>query len=748
MFALLAFSFIINGCSKDPEVAKREYATSGDAYVAQKKYPEAVVEYRNAIQQDPRFGEARYKLAETYMKLNQGGEAVREYVRAADLLPHDAKAQIKAGQILLLRGEFLDAQTRAEKVLAQNPKSIEAQLLRAGALAGMKNLDEAVKQVESVIEENPTRSGTYVGLGSLQMVRGNQEAAEAAFKRAVEADPKSNDAKLALANFYWLNKRLPETQTVLEELLVLDPKNVQVNRALAAFYLASGRAAQAEQPLKTAAEVTKADAARVGLADYYLAMQRRPEAEAIYRAVAGGEGDAALVAKVRLAGLAVADGKRADGYALLDEALQKQPKHSMALLAKGDLLLQDRKTDEALVAAEAADPNMAAKHLLLGRIHAARFEYQQALTAYNEALRLSPHLIPAQLELARVHLAQGNRDSAVQLTQNVVKATPQNGEAQMLLARALMSKGDLASAEEPMRALIAGAPKSSSVLAQFGTFQVLKKNYAEARAAFERAVALNPDEVEALAGLAALDMQAGKPESARDRLERRLAINPKDPKLLMLAARVYSALRDWAAAERSLRYLIALDVTNLQAYGMLGAFYASQQRLDEARAEFEELAKRSPNTVGPPTLIGMIFQLQNKPDQARLWYEKALQIDQKAPVAANNLAWLSAESGGNLDVALQLAQTAKAQLSDRPEVDDTLGWIYYKKGLTTLAIGALQQSVEKDPKNPTYHYHLGLAYLKNGDKDKARQSLELALSLNPAFAGSSDAQKALASIKG
>src|SRR5688572_22477195 len=91
--AVLALSFV-TGCSKDPEVAKREYATSGDAYVAQGKYAEAVVEYRNAVQQDPRFGEARYKLAEAYVKLNLPVEAYREYVRAADLMPDHVDAQL------------------------------------------------------------------------------------------------------------------------------------------------------------------------------------------------------------------------------------------------------------------------------------------------------------------------------------------------------------------------------------------------------------------------------------------------------------------------------------------------------------------------------------------------------------------------------------------------------------------------------------------------------------------------------
>ena len=104
------------------------------------------------------------------------------------------------------------------------------------------------------------------------------------------------------------------------------------------------------------------------------------------------------------------------------------------------------------------------------------------------------------------------------------------------------------------------------------------------------------------------------------------------------------------------------------------------------------------------------------------------------------------QTGANLDMALQLAQTAKAALPNRPEVNDTLGWIYYRKGLTALAISSLKQSVASDPKEPTYQYHLGLAYAKNGDKDRARQSLEWALAIKSDFDGADDARTVLKSI--
>jgi tetratricopeptide (TPR) repeat protein len=65
-------------------------------------------------------------------------------------------------------------------------------------------------------------------------------------------------------------------------------------------------------------------------------------------------------------------------------------------------------------------------------------------------------------------------------------------------------------------------------------------------------------------------------------------------------------------------------------------------------------------------MLGMILQVSQKLDQAQAHYERALNIDPMAAVAANNLAWIYTETGGSLDTALQLAQTAKLHLPDLP----------------------------------------------------------------------------------
>jgi tetratricopeptide (TPR) repeat protein len=79
----------------------------------------------------------------------------------------------------------------------------------------------------------------------------------------------------------------------------------------------------------------------------------------------------------------------------------------------------------------------------------------------------------------------------------------------------------------------------------------------------------------------------------------------------------------------------------------------------------------------------------------------------------------------------------------RPEVNDTLGWIYVKKGLADLAIPPLLVSVAGDQKNASYRYHLGLAYAKKGDKRKAKDAFDEALTLQPGLKEAADARTAL-----
>ena len=77
----------------------------------------------------------------------------------------------------------------------------------------------------------------------------------------------------------------------------------------------------------------------------------------------------------------------------------------------------------------------------------------------------------------------------------------------------------------------------------------------------------------------------------------------------------------------------------------------------------------------------------------------------------------------------------KERLPDNPAVMDTLGWIYYLKGTYFNAVAEFQDSLARNPNDPTVNYHLGLALFKRDQKREAKASLEKALKLDGKFEG-------------
>src|SRR5262249_6417573 len=158
---------------------------------------------------------------------------------------------------------------------------------------------------------------------------------------------------------------------------------------------------------------------------------------------------------------------------------------------------------------------------------------------------------------------------------------------------------------------------------------------------------------------------------------------------------------------------------------------------------YSNLLKVDPKFVQAHVILGAIYEQQKEVEKAKYHYQEALKVDPNLAVAANNLAWILAESNGNIDQALSLAQIAKQKLPEVPNISDTLGWIYYKKNVFALAIAQFKDAIEKDANNPVYRYHLGMAYYKSGQKEESKASLSKAVGMKKEFVGSEEAKKVL-----
>ena len=185
-------------------------------------------------------------------------------------------------------------------------------------------------------------------------------------------------------------------------------------------------------------------------------------------------------------------------------------------------------------------------------------------------------------------------------------------------------------------------------------------------------------------------------------------------------------------AELNVREALKLDPKTPGAHVLLAGIADARGLPDQTKAELRAAADAAPRNLSNYLLLEAQYEKEGRWDEAKAVIEKARQIDPESPILANQLAYLYLEHGGDANVALNLAQQAKQKLPNSPNVADTLGWAFYKRGMTEPAIAQFQECVKSRPTHGTCHYHLGMAYIAARNFTAAEQSLRLALK-DPSF---------------
>jgi Flp pilus assembly protein TadD len=154
--------------------------------------------------------------------------------------------------------------------------------------------------------------------------------------------------------------------------------------------------------------------------------------------------------------------------------------------------------------------------------------------------------------------------------------------------------------------------------------------------------------------------------------------------------------------------------------------------LNESVREFQQAAAL--NSKDPKALLQLALLMEgtDRTDQAKPHYEQVLKLQPDNPVALNNLAYLKAEEGLDLDQALTMALQAHEKAPNSAQIADTLGWAYLKKNMTAEAIAAFREALQEDSSpSPAFQYHLAMALQQNGEIPAAVQELKTALANNP-----------------
>ena len=713
---LLVTLLLAMGCARSPEAKKARYLERGDRYFQKEQYREAIIEYRNVLRLDGQNPRATRQIGLAHYQLGQMGQAYPLLLRAQALEPDNATVALRLATIYLAGGRTDDARTEADRILQKDPKNLEALLLSVGAVKTPAELDASISRLLAVRSDFDSQAKYHLGLANLYLRKKDIRASERAFQDAIARAPASPEAHSALGNFYLLTRQRE----------------------------------QAEREFKAAADLAPVgSAAGVRLADFYILNGQRDQARRILTEITDKAPDF-LPAWRLLAELSFAQGKLNETAKELDTLLKKSPADLDGLMLRGRLHLARRETNQAIQSFQAivrSHPRLALARHHLALAHVQAGNVQQARSELKEAITTAPNFTEAIMLLAQLDLQSGAVGPAIYDLEKLITSQPTATGAYVLLSGAYLTQRDPARATEVGRKLATVAPRDARGPHLIGLGLLAQGKRAEARRAFEAALALSPGYFDPLFQLVSLDMADKQSAAAVARTKTQIASTPRSAPHLSLLAETYRTRGEANLAEAAFLEAIELDPAWAEPYIRLGTLYASSGQYDQALAKLKDAVKADPKNQATLMVMGVLYEQKGDIPKARESYEQLLAINPRFVSAANNLAWIYSEYGGDKEKALQLAQMAKERAPDDPRISDTLGWILYKRGVYQRALALLKESAAKLPDNPQIQYHLGMVYAQLGDHPRAREMLTAAVGSPADFQGKDEARKTLASLQ-
>jgi len=759
---LLGFLLILmwTGCTRDPNVKKQKYLDSGLSYYQQQKYHEAVIQFSNAVQVDPNFAQAHYELGATLLKLQDFSHAYGELSRAVELDPNIYAAHADLANLLIASRQpagLKQARIHLDLLREKQPNSPETHEAWSNYDAAQDKIPDALQEMQKAIDADPARSDSYLNMALLQMRANQPDQAEINFKKAAEIAPNSMNAQLALGGFYQSRNRFPEAEQQFRKAISTDVKDPAPRAALVRLMMAEGKRGEVETFLKEtkAAFPGNSEGYRM-LGDYYFATGDLDKATAEYGSLFNDHPRDLLVKKNYIQ-LLILKNRLDDATKLNDQILKASPHDVEGLVYRGQIQLRQGNTSGAVSTLQEAlrnDPDNAVAHYQLGIAYYQQHDDDHAQAEWHEAVRLKPDMTEAQQGLAQVQLRRGDTEGLLQTAQQLINAQPPAAEGFLMRAIVEISRQKFNDAESDLRKAMELAPASSAPYIQLGAVRMLQKQFGEAEKLYQQALEKDPSSAEALRGLMAAYIQDKQVDQALAAANQQIAKSPNNSSFYdLLGTVLLESKKDTKGAETALRKAVELDKNNSNALVKLGKVQIAEGAADQALATYQQSIKDNPREVTFYILSGELYEAKSQWDQAKTMYQQALNIQPDNPTASNNLAYLMLQQGGNVDVALAMAQTARRGIPDSPNFADTLGWAYYQKGVYKSAISLFQESIRLNEKqggadDADVHYHLGLAYQKTNQPALARQQFERSLKIKPDSPDAASARKALAELRG
>ncbi|MCB1888655.1 MAG: PEP-CTERM system TPR-repeat protein PrsT [Rhodocyclaceae bacterium] len=513
-------SLLLVACGESPD----QMVTSARGYIDAGDRPAAVIQLKNALQEQPDHAEARFLLGRLSAEAGDYATAAKEFSRARSagypeeqIVPSLALALLKSGDAAALVEKF--ASTRL-----QSPEA-NADLLaiRGDALLQLGQFDQGRAAYDSALSIAGEHPRAKLGLARLAANGGDLAGARSIVESVVSAHPDLAEGREILAAIDMAEGRTEDAIAQYRAVIEADPKQPANHFRLISLLIQNGQVDAAKAAL---AEMKKATGGRQVYALYlqaYLDYQEgnTEAAAANINKVVGAVPD--FTAARLLAG-AVSLNRQDYNQALqhLGVVLSVDSQHALARRLAGTAHLMARdpaKTLELIGPLLSASPNDSNVQMLAGQARLALGDFDGASAAFEQAVSQRPEDAAARVRLGVSRLGSGASEQAFADLEQASRLDPEGIQADVALSMARMKQGKYAEALAAADRILAKQPENPLGANLRGGTLLAEGRVDDARAAFEQALAMAPNYLPAAVNLSRLDLVAGDPKAARARLD-------------------------------------------------------------------------------------------------------------------------------------------------------------------------------------------------------------------------------------
>lgn len=749
-FLLCALLMATTSCSNDLEKKEAHY-NKGMEYVTADNTKAAILEFRNAVQIDPKFANARYQLALAYLKNNEVKQAFKQFQRASSLDPNNTDALLKSAEMYFLGKAPKESREQVEKLLTIDPELPQAYALLASIELNEQKLDKAGNAIKNAIKLDQEQPSYHLIQSTILSALKEFDGAVEANLKAIDLDTGNIFYHNALVGLYLSWGKSEEAEKTLKNIISTFPDRPASYVDLAKFYLNTGNNDAAEEIIKEAINIKKDSAGlHVVLGNLYQNSNKMVLAEEAYTQ-ALRKSDTPEDIKAILANFHFETGRYALAKEEINAIFKSNTDQPLAHLVKAKILIHAGKNSEALPIIDKTIedfPKWGEAYYLKGLVHLNRGQTVLSYNAVDQALQYAPNDSKIRTLIAHHHFLKRDFAEAEQEARKALSLQGNNFRAAIILGKSLLGQGETEKALQFFEKMEQLLPANLEILYTKAICQIAAKDVTKATETLEKTLSINQDYSPALLTLTAILIKQKNQAHAVLRVRKQIEKSPNNPDFLLLLANLLKT--DKPSQEEALTlYRKAQDLAPEapRPYLMEAQLLVKMGKTSDAIAEYQTLLRKNPGFTEGHLALGVLLEESGDPKNAHESYRKALALNPQFAPAANNLAWgLTQVKDGDLGEALRLALLAKEQLPEDPLITDTLGMVHYKRGSYKLALSQFSFAVEKEADNPTLRYHLALALYNDGQRQKAKQELEKCLQSNHDFPDREAAKKLLAEL--